>query len=583
MMRTRVTHVTVVSAKTVLVLVVAFPEPAANQEVSVMRPRLTLAGQLLALQLGIVCVVLVGVATVSLAQSYARFGETEGARARSVAETVAATGPLREVLEERLAAARGSPKKPSAGLMTLIRSIAENNRSVSGASSVIVTGTDGVVLAPADPDQPSTKLALPGSPLVTGRGWLGEVDLGGRRSVVAQVPVFSDGDKRPLVQLDDVIGVVVVAKERPLLLDNLELAVPNLLTYLGIASGLGVLGSLLLARRVKRQTLGLEPREITGLAEHREALLHGVKEGVIATDQQNRVTLLNDSAAALLRLAPDAVGRTLGELDMEPALEDVLTGREEGPDLAVPAGHRVLILNRMPVSSRGRPLGSVTTLRDRTELISLQRELDAVQQMTDTLRAQAHEFSNRLHTISGLIELGEYDEVTRYVQHVKASDAQLTDAVTSRVADPAVAALLVAKGNLAAEQGIELRITPTTRMKRATESLSSDVATVLGNLVDNALDALAPGPGWVEVEVRHDGGDVVVTVRDSGPGVSPEVAADVFRRGFSTKVAAFDGQRGIGLALVRLLCVRRGGDVRLANDGGAVFIARLPAVAEAPT
>jgi sensor histidine kinase regulating citrate/malate metabolism len=343
---------------------------------------------------------------------------------------------------------------------------------------------------------------------------------------------------------------------------------------------------------VKRQTLGLEPREITGLVEHREALLHGVKEGVVAVDEQSRVTLINDSAVALLELPRDAVGRTLGELNVESTLADVLTGRDEGPDIPVPTGDRVLILNRMPVSSRGRPLGSVTTLRDRTELVSLQRELDAVQQITDTLRAQAHEFSNRLHTISGLIELGEYDEVTRYVHRVSASDAELADAVTSRFADPAVAALLVAKGNLAAEQGIELRITPTSRMENVDENLSSDVATVLGNLVDNALDALAPGPGWVEVEVRHDGGDVVVTVRDSGPGVSPEVAAHVFRRGFSTKVSAFGGQRGIGLALVRLLCVRRGGDVRLGSaaggpgpveNGGAVFVARLPAEAGVPT
>jgi two-component system, CitB family, sensor kinase len=547
-----------------------------------MRPRLTLAGQLLALQVAIVCVVLVGVVAVSLAQSYARFGETEGRRARSVAETVAAQGTVRHGLEARLAVQRGRPAQDAADLTNAIRITAENARGFSGASSVIVLGADGVVLASAYTGQLSSRLELPGSPLVTRRGWIGEVEIGGRRAVVAQVPVFSDidDDNAPYVQLSDVLGVVAVVQERPSLLENFELAVPNLLTYLGIASLLGVLGSLMLARRVKRQTLGMEPREITALVEHREAMLHGLKEGVIAVDQHNRVTLVNDSAAELLRLPANAVGRTLAELAVDPALERVLTGREEGQDVPVPVGDRVLILNRMPIRSRGRQVGSITTLRDRTELISLHRELDAVHQITDTLRAQAHEFSNRLHTISGLIELGEYDEVTRYVQRVAANDAELTDAVTSRIADPAIAALLVAKGNQAAELGMELRITPTSRMGQVEESLSSDVATVLGNLVDNALDALAPGPGWVEVELSHDRGDVVVTVRDSGPGVSPEVAAHVFRRGFSTKVAGLGGQRGIGLALVHLLCVRRGGEVRLVNDGGAVFVARLPAEAE---
>jgi sensor histidine kinase regulating citrate/malate metabolism len=543
-----------------------------------MLPRLTLAGQLLALQVGIVCVVLVGVVAVSLAQSYARFGETEGRRARSVAETVSANAAVREGLEARLAVRRGRPADQVSDFTNSIRITAENARGTSVSSSVIVLDADRVVLASADPDQLSTRLDLPGSPLVTRRGWIGELDLGGRRAVVAQVPVFGDisQDNAPYVRLSDVLGVVAVVQERPSLLENLELAVPNLLTYLGIASALGVLGSLMLARRVKRQTLGMEPREITALVEHREAMLHGIKEGVIAVDQQNRVTLVNDSAAELLRLPADTVGRTLAELGMDPALEGVLTGREEGHDLPVPAGDRVLILNRMPIRSRGRQVGSITTLRDRTELISLERELDAVQQITDTLRAQAHEFSNRVHTISGLIELGEYDEVTRYVHRVTASDADLTDTVRSRISDPAVAALLVAKASQAAELGMKLRITPTSLMEQVDESLSSDVATVLGNLVDNSLDALAPGPGWVEVEVRHDGGDVVVTVRDSGPGVSPEAAAHVFRRGFSTKVSALGGQRGIGLALVRLLCVRRGGDVRLDN-GGKVFVARLPA------
>jgi sensor histidine kinase regulating citrate/malate metabolism len=243
----------------------------------------------------------------------------------------------------------------------------------------------------------------------------------------------------------------------------------------------------------------------------------------------------------------------------------------------VPVGDRVLILNRMPIASRGRSLGSVTTLRDRTELITLQHKLDAVQQATDTLRAQAHEFSNRLHTISGLIELGEYGEVAGYVHRVTAHHAELTDSVTSRIADPAVAALLVAKGSLAAEQGVELRIAPTSRMSDIDERLSADIATVVGNLVDNALDALDTArPGWVEVEVREDDAEVIVTVSDSGPGVSPKLAADVFRHGFSTKTAGTDGQRGIGLSLVRLVCERRGGEVRLAGDGGAVFVARLP-------
>lgn len=548
------------------------------------RYRVSLAGQLLALQIGIVCVVLLGVAAVSLAQSDAHFRETEGSRARRAAETVAATTGVRDALDE--IRWRKTPRTAENGETFYIRTVAESNRSSSGASSVVVADVNGMIVASADPDELGQRFDLPHSALQTHRSWDGAVRRDGRASIVAQVPVISDGELTndgTRIGLGETVGVVAVSQEIPSLLDNLSSAAPNLLTYLGIASVLGVAGSLLLARRVKRQTLGLEPREITGLAEHREALLHGIKEGVIALDRQHRVTLINDEAIALLGLSPDAVGKTLDQLALSAALAQVLTGRTTGADLPVPVGEQVLILNRMPVTSRGRPLGSVTTLRDRTELITLQHKLDAVQQATETLRAQAHEFSNRLHTISGLIELGEYGEVAGFVQRVSARHAELTEQVTSRIADPAVAALLVAKGSSAAEQGVELRISPSSRLGKVDERMSTDIATVVGNLVDNAIDALdVARPGWVEVEVRKNETEVVVRVSDSGPGVAPEHADAVFRRGFSTKAAGSDGERGIGLSLVRLVCVRRGGDVRVESGGGSAFVARLPIGQQVP-
>jgi two-component system, CitB family, sensor kinase len=291
--------------------------------------------------------------------------------------------------------------------------------------------------------------------------------------------------------------------------------------------------------------------------------------------------MVNDQAAKLLRLPTDAVGQTLDELQFDDRLKDVLTGRAEGPDRVVPLDGRVLILNRMPIVSRGRPIGSVTTLRDRTELVTLQRELDVTKHVTDTLRAQAHEFSNTMHTISGLVELGEYGEVARYVHRVAADHTELTEAITSRIEDPAVAALLVAQGSRAAEQGVRLRIAPQTRLAPLDEDVSVEVVTIVGNLVDNALEAVATTPdGWVEVEIRDDESGLLVCVRDSGPGVAAEVADQVFRQGYTTKQGGPGGQRGIGLALIRLICQRHGGDVTVHNDRGAVFTARLPAVSK---
>jgi two-component system CitB family sensor kinase len=232
------------------------------------------------------------------------------------------------------------------------------------------------------------------------------------------------------------------------------------------------------------------------------------------------------------------------------------------------------------VSSHGRVLGSVTTLRDRTELAELRRELGVVRHATDTLRAQTHEFSNQLHVISGLVQLREYDEVVRFIDAVSRGRAQLDEEVTTRVADPALAALLVAKASLAAERGVELRFAEGAGLGRIDEELSVDLTTVVGNLVDNALDAVGSGQasreGWVEVDLREDADEVVVEVRDSGPGVEPGIAGQVFDRGFSTKASDDAVGRGFGLALTGLVCRRRGGSVQVRNDPGAVFTARLP-------
>jgi two-component system, CitB family, sensor kinase len=521
--------------------------------------RVSLAGQLLFLQLGIVLVVLAAVSAVSVAQAQASFREVHGRRVLSAAERAAAT-PL---VTERLL----DPARRVALTATI-----DGYRDQADASYALLAGTDRRVLAATDPSQVGQLAELYGSNVLQGRAWEGVAIEGGVRSVVAHAPVLDSGDGGT----GRTLGFVALGANTPGFWDSLEGAIPNLLTYLGVASLLGVAGSLLLARRVKRQTLGLEPRAITRLAEHRDTMLHGIKEGVVGLDPKHRVTLVNDEAMRLLDLPADCVGQTLEELEVDRRLYEVLTGQAEGQDQIVLVGERVLILNRVPVSSRGRAIGSVTTLRDRTELVSLQRELDVTRTTTGTLRAQAHEFSNQLHTISGLIELEEYHEVVRYVSRLTRSQARLNDRVTSRVEDPSVAALLIAKASQASERGVQLRVSEATHLGRVDEQLSADLTTVVGNLVDNALDAIGYAPdGWVSVDIAQENGHVRVVVRDSGPGVAPELAEEVFEHGFTTKAAA-DGQRGIGLALIRMVCTRRGGQVSVNNDDGAVFTAELP-------
>ncbi|TCC64548.1 GHKL domain-containing protein [Kribbella pittospori] len=536
--------------------------------------RPTLAGQLLVLQLAIVVVVLVAVAAVSLAQSAATFNRVEGRRVTALAEQLSGNQTLRFGIRH---------PAPAEVLAPLL----QTTLTQSGVTSITIADAKGRVIAATDLSALGSELTLGDPRVAQGRGWSGELGVDDGTELVSQVPVLSQGtnaDNQPDGTLGDQIGTVMVGERAPSIWQRLRGASSYLAIYLGIACVLGLLGSWLLARRIKRQTLGLEPREIAGLAEHREAMLYGLAEGVVALDPHLRVTLVNDVGRRLLDLPENAVGRSLRELGIEGRLREVLAGEHSGDearDAVVVRRGRVLVMNRMSVTKDGHSLGSVTTLRDRTELAQLERELGSFRSSTELLRAQTHEFANQLHTISGLIQIGEYDEVVTYVGALNRYRESLDLTVTRRVQDTAVAALLMAKSSVAAERRVELRVSERTTLLRLDPELSADVATVIGNLVDNAIDAAAQSgtplsPAWVEVELRQDAASVEIVVRDSGPGVAPELAQEVFAHGFTTKAAA-GGERGIGLAMTRLVCRRRGGEVAVTNteDGGAAFIARM--------
>ncbi|WP_435124115.1 ATP-binding protein [Micromonospora tulbaghiae] len=538
---------------------------------------------MLALQLAIIVVVLAAVAAVSLAQSAATFNRVEGRRVAALGEQLAGNPLLRDRLD-----------RPAPG--ETIASLVQNLPVQANVTTVSVADDSGRIVTSTNPTLVGSLMVLGDPRVAGGRSWFGELAVGGARELVAQVPVLGDRKKENLGRH---LGVVMVGEALPSWWQRLVGASSYLFTYLGIASALGVLGSWLLARRIKRQTLGLEPREIAGLAEHREALLHGLAEGVIALDPQHRVTLVNSVGRRLLDLPEHCLGRSLSELRIEGRLRDVLTGAgsaRETRDQVVVRGGRVLVMSRMRVNKDGRRLGSVTTLRDRTELARLEQEIGSFRSTTESLRAQTHEFANQLHTISGLIQIGEHEEVVRYVEALSRHRASLDLAVTSRIHDTAVAALLTAKSAVAAERRVELRISERTRLGRLDMAVSADVGTVLGNLVDNAVEAVAggrnvspadsgacpdingrPGAGnqWVEVELRQDSASIEIVVRDSGPGIAPRLAQEVFAHGFTTK-AAEGGERGIGLALTRMVCHHRGGEVAVTNtEEGAMFTARM--------
>jgi two-component system CitB family sensor kinase len=257
-------------------------------------------------------------------------------------------------------------------------------------------------------------------------------------------------------------------------------------------------------------------------------------------------------------------------------LRDTLDGSGAAGDEVLVAGDRVLVANRMPVKVREHDIGTVITLRDRTELEGLLRELDTVRGLADALRAQAHESSNRMHTVAGLIELERYDDALGFITRQTSLAQALSESLIERIGEPALVALLLAKSAQATERGLELRVAESTSLA-ATDGDPTDLVTIVGNLVDNAIDA-AGAEGWVEVTIRSDADGTLIEVHDSGRGVDAAAGDELFRDGYSTKTPRTSGSRGLGLALVRQTVRRRGGTVTVRNDGGAVFSVRLPAL-----
>lgn len=524
----------------------------------VARPRLSLASRILAFQLGIILGALILGAVATLAVERYRLDDQYERKALGVAQSVADMPSVREALRD---------SDPSRTLQPL----AQGMRHVSGASFIVIAGANGIRYSHPNPARIGKPIDEDPSAILKGQTYMGVQTGTLGRSARGKAPIV-DGT-------GNVIGIVSVGFLETQLWNQLLSDLPQLLVYLFVAVALGVSGSLWLARLLKRQTFGLEPAEIAALLEQREASLHGIREGTIATDLEGRITLINDEARRLLRLPEHVEGKRL--IDVLPAgrVRDILAGGVTGADAVVLAADRVLVVSRMPVVVRARTIGYVATFRDRTELEGLLRELDNARSVSEALRAQAHDFSNRLHTIAGLIELGRNEEAIQLTTESSAVSQELTESLLERVGDPVLGALLLGKSAVAAERGIQFRLSPDSRLD-GDAGHPRDLITVVGNLIDNALDAVATspngGPRWVEVSIQKEREDVVIKVHDSGPGIGADDTERIFSEGYTTKTSAEGSRRGLGLALVRQVASRRGGEVTVVNQGGAVFTVRLP-------
>ena len=299
------------------------------------QPR-TLAGTFLVLQLAVVALVLLVAAVVSVRQAQAQFRSYAAERILGAAESLA-SNPL--VRERGLAPSTAGDLAP----------VAESVRIQSGASTVLLAGLDRRIVAASDPTLVGTVLALPDEGVWSGRSWGGDATLAGQQLIAAAAPVYAATGAGP-----ELLGLALVGEAYPAPWSPLLVDVPEAALLLGLAALAGVIGSWLLARRIKAQTHGLEPAEIATLAEQREALLYSIREGVLGVDSADRVTFANDGARDLLDLPEQCVGRRTDELALSPAVVDVLLGRVAGTDVVVLHRDRALVVNRRTARTSGQ-------------------------------------------------------------------------------------------------------------------------------------------------------------------------------------------------------------------------------------
>jgi len=476
------------------------------------RPR-SVAAQVLACNLGILVVTVAAGAALYVTLTNQTLDGEYQQRALGVASAVAQMPDVAAAVET------GDPEHS-------IQLVADRVRASTGASYVVVTDRQGVRFS-----HPNT--ALVGLPIeepvaaLDGHDHVGTDDGSLGRSANGRAPLRATDSR--------IVGQVSVGILEDQVASQVRHEALVILTYSLLALGLGVLASLVLARAIKRSTFGLEPRDIVGMVQEREAMLHGIREGVLGLDTRGKIIVVNDEAGRLLDLPDDPRGRWLTEVVPPGRLRDLLSGRIVGTDAAVLTDEHLLVVNRVPVSVSGRDTGSVVTLRDRTELEGLVRELHAVTGLTTALRAQEHEFTNRMHVMAGLLDVGERDEAARYLDEITHGSGDACN-LRSRVAPPELAVLLGAKVTIAAEQDVDVRISPGSHLDQPVEA-ARILLTVMGNLVDNAVDAAltGPPPHRVDVDLSDDEGWVGIVVSDSGPGVPEEALEEIFVDGYSTK------------------------------------------------
>ncbi|UUZ93690.1 sensor histidine kinase [Paenibacillus sp. P25] len=489
--------------------------------------------------------------------------EQIGNRALKVAETVAVMPEIRNAFHTA---------DPSA----VIQPIAESIRAKTDAEYVVVGNREGIRYSHPLPDRIGKEMVGgDNGPVLEGHSIISRAVGSLGPAIRGKAPVFdNDGS---------VVGIVSVGfltEDINDFTDDYQMEVE--LIALAVLT-VGAAGAVLIARGVRRSIHGLEPEEIGSLYTEKQAILESIREGIVAVNRKGIITMANRYALRLLGLPEqsDISGRPVEEVIPNTRLYEVIRSGKAEFDREMLMGDHEVVVNRVPITDwKGQVTGAVSSFRSKSELFRLAEELSQVKRFADALRAQTHEFSNKLYVISGLIQLESYQEAVDLISRESHVHQNLIQFIMREIPDPMIGGPLIGKYNQAQELKLSFEIDRESSFRDIPETADRNLlVTIIGNLVDNAMEAvLARG----DLEDRHVklfltdlGEDLIIECEDNGVGIPDELGSVIFEKGVSTKKGE---HRGIGLALVEHAAGKLGGYITFHKNpaGGTIFTATIP-------
>lgn len=375
------------------------------------------------------------------------------------------------------------------------------------------------------------------------------------------------------------IGVVVVGNILPSLSDIIYEYKNTAIVIALITTLFGVWGGWLLASHIKKQTFQMEPDELARILIERTETFNAIRDGVIAIDDQENITVINEAAREMLNVRGDVIGKQITEAIPDTRLPEVLELRKPILQKEFYVQNRLIFSNRIPITVGGKTVGAVAIFQDKTEVTRLARELTGVQAFVDALRVQNHEYSNKLHTIAGLIQLDQGKKALEYIYDLTEEQSGLSTILMQQIQDDSISGLLLGKVSRGKELGINVIIDPTSTFIHYPEGITNhDLVVILGNLIDNSFDVLSKmdkEKKVVDVYISETEHYLMIEVSDNGGGIPEEVRGNIFKRGFSTKE---DEGHGIGLYLIHSIVERVDGkiDIQSNEEEGTTFSIILP-------